>query len=228
MVMRLDKVVPFGRSLDEYRHMFALSDQDTARPILGVGDGPASFNAELSVTNQSVISVDPLYCFEAAAIRRQFYTVLDQIIDQVRASSADWVWRYHQSPAQLRQRRIDALECFIADYEDGKAAGRYRLGELPELEFDNQAFELALCSHLLFLYSEQLSYAFHLASVREMLRVASEIRIFPLLTLMQQPSPYVSPMIEDLQAEGFVTSVVTVDYELQRGGNAMLCISRPN
>jgi hypothetical protein len=47
MAMQLDQVVPFGRSLDEYCQMFALSEDDLARTIIGVGDGPASFNAEM-------------------------------------------------------------------------------------------------------------------------------------------------------------------------------------
>jgi hypothetical protein len=46
MVMKLDKVVPFGRSLDEYIKMFNLSAEDLQKDILGVGDSPASFNAE--------------------------------------------------------------------------------------------------------------------------------------------------------------------------------------
>lgn len=45
--MKLDKVVPFGRSLDEYIKMFHLSSEDLPQRILGVGDGPASFNLSL-------------------------------------------------------------------------------------------------------------------------------------------------------------------------------------
>ena len=46
MAMKLEKVVPFGRSLDEYIKMFKLTVADLGKRILGVGDGPASFNAE--------------------------------------------------------------------------------------------------------------------------------------------------------------------------------------
>ena len=59
--MKLDHVVPFGRSLDEYQRMFNLSGDDLAKNILGVGDGPASFNAEMLKRGHSVTSVDPLY-----------------------------------------------------------------------------------------------------------------------------------------------------------------------
>ena len=33
--MKLEQVVPFGRSLDEYREMFALSQDDLSKQILG-------------------------------------------------------------------------------------------------------------------------------------------------------------------------------------------------
>src|SRR5260370_30292561 len=46
--VRLHEVVPWGRSLDEYRAMFALSEGDLQGRLLGCGDGPASFNAELT------------------------------------------------------------------------------------------------------------------------------------------------------------------------------------
>ena len=59
-----------------------------------------------------------------------------------------------------------------------------------------------------------------------MLRVASEARIFPLLTLMRKRSPHVGPLVAELRSEGFAVSVDMVDYELQKGGNEMLRIRR--
>ncbi len=47
MVMQLEQVVPLGRSFDEYQKMFKLSSEDLQQRILGLGDGPASFNTEL-------------------------------------------------------------------------------------------------------------------------------------------------------------------------------------
>ncbi len=45
--MKLEKVIPFGHLLDEYKKMFALSDKDLDKRIVGVADGPASFNADI-------------------------------------------------------------------------------------------------------------------------------------------------------------------------------------
>ena len=63
-------------------------------------------------------------------------------------------------------------------------------------------FDLALSSHFLFLYSEHLDYEFHLESILEMLRVAREVRIFPLLTLKNERSPHVERIIEEIDRLG--------------------------
>ncbi len=86
MVMKLEKVVPFGRSLDEYTKMFDLSSNDLQQKILGVGDGPASFNAEGTKTGVNITSVDPIYQFDGAEIKQRFDKVVDNIIEQVIAT----------------------------------------------------------------------------------------------------------------------------------------------
>ncbi|MHB1513509.1 MAG: SAM-dependent methyltransferase [Acidiferrobacter sp.] len=166
--------------------------------------------------------MDPLYVFSAADIAERFYAVVDLIIDQVKAAPDDWTWRYHRSPDHLKENRCAALRSFVGDFDKGKAEGRYVIGELPHLEFPDCAFDLALCSHFLFLYSDHLTFEFHLASIREMLRVANEIRVFPLLTLGLEVSPYVAPLVSDLTSHGFIASVEVVPYEVQRGGHHML------
>jgi len=189
---------------------------------VGVGDGPASFNAEMHASGKRVVSIDPIYVYDANQIARQFHSVVDGIIAQVKATPDDWVWTYHHSPDQLREHRVGVLERFRADYETGRREGRYVVGELPRLQFKDSQFDIALCSHLLFLYSDQLPYRFHRDSVYEMLRVASEVRVFPLLTLTLDKSLHVAPLIEELGSTGCQATVEVVDYELQKGGNQML------
>jgi hypothetical protein len=224
MAMKLDAVVPFGRSLDEYIRMFNLTTIDLGQRILGIGDGPASFNAEATQGGVQVISVDPVYAFSGAEIQHRFEAVVDSIIGQVRATPNNWVWSYHKSPDDLRRNREQALAKFLADYDQGKSCDRYQVGELPKLSFPDQVFDLALCSHFLFLYSEHCDHDFHRESIRELLRVSREVRIFPLLTLTQERSPYLAPLLEELQQEGQIAAIVRVDYELQPGGNEMLVI----
>ena len=226
MVMKLDQVVPFGRRLDEYRHLFNLTDPDINHRIISVADGPASFNSEMTALGKTVVSVDPLYAFSAQQIESQFYAVVDNIINQIRATPEDWVWSYHRDVDALRESRAGALERFVADFAAGKASGRYITASLPTLPFADDSFDLALCSNFLFLYSAHLDRKFHLDSILEMLRIAPEVRIFPLLTLMLETSPYLHPVLTALEAAGYHATIEQVDFELQRGGNSMLRIRR--
>jgi hypothetical protein len=70
---------------------------------------------------------------------------------------------------------------FLDDYDVGRKCGRYLAAELPSLPFEDQAFDLGLCSHFLFLYANQFSLEFHAESIVELCRVVKEVRIFPLL-----------------------------------------------
>jgi hypothetical protein len=100
----------------------------------------------------------------------------------------------------------------------------YLAGELPELPFADGEFDLAICSHLLFTYSGQLSLDFHCRAVLKLYRVAEEVRIFPLLDLGGQPSPHVEPVCRLIEEHGGRWTVESVDYGFQRGGNQMLRI----
>ncbi len=226
MAIQLEQVVPFGRSLDEYIKMFALSAQDLQKSILGVGDGPASFNAEGTRLGYQITSVDPLYCFTADQIRTRFDQVADNIIDQIRNSPEDWVWTHHTSPDDLRKNREKVIEVFSQDYEQGKAENRYQVGALPQLSYSDREYELGLCSHFLFLYSDHFDQNFHFDAVCELLRVCQEVRIFPLLTLTLEPSPHLEPVRNKLEQKGYQCNIQTVPYQLQRGGNQMLKIAK--
>jgi hypothetical protein len=95
------------------------------------------------------------------------------------------------------------------------------------LPFASDSFDLVLCSHLLFTYSEQLSTDFHAASLQELARVAREVRVFPLVTAFTGArSPHLAPVLAGLQAQGLSVEVRSVDYEFQKGGNQMLCVSK--
>jgi len=226
MVMQLDRVVPFGRSLDEYVKMFNLTECDRRKSILSVADGPASFNAEGTRLGYQIKSIDPLYCFTADQIRNRFDQVVDSVLQQVEQTPEDWVWTYHDSPSTLRSNRETAIQLFCEDYLAGRDEGRYEVGELPILKYKDGEYDLGLSSHFLFLYSDHLDQAFHLASIREMLRVCQEVRIFPLLTLMLRRSPYLPAIVETLEQQGYQWEIQRVAYELHRGGNEMLKITQ--
>ena len=72
------------------------------------------------------------------------------------------------------------------------------------------------------LYSAQHDLQFHVRGGQELIRVAREVRIFPLLELGSRPSPHLEPLMRELTAEGLRVERLTVAYEFQRGGNEML------
>jgi hypothetical protein len=222
--MNLSEIIPWGRSFDEYRLMFGMSERDLGGCILGCGDGPASFNAEATALGHSVVSCDPIYAFSAEEIRRRVEDSHETVISQVRTIQEGFVWTYFRDPDDLGRARLAAMNRSLADFERGKADGRYVTASLPRLPFEDGHFDLALCSHLLFLYSDQLGFDFHRASIEELLRVASEVRIFPLLSLDRIPSPHLDPLVPYLAEQGWKTEALPVRYEFQRGGNRMLRI----
>jgi hypothetical protein len=219
----LDQVVPWGRSFAEYEQLFALTPADLQRRILGCGDGPAAFNAEATRRGARVVSCDPLYAFERADIETRIAATCDTVLEQTRRHEDQFVWGHGiASIDELGGVRMRAMRVFLEDYDAGKAEGRYVDASLPALPFAAGGFDLALCSHLLFLYSAQLDEAFHRASIRELCRVAAEVRIFPLLALSGARSPFVEACIEEARACGAAAEAVKVPYEFQRGGNEML------
>ncbi|MCY4373641.1 MAG: hypothetical protein OXC31_07660 [Spirochaetaceae bacterium] len=202
--------------------MFDLSAADLRRRILGCGDGPASFNAELTALGGDVVSVDPMYAFSGAVIERRVEETFEVVMDQVRRNPEDFVWTHVPSIEELGRRRMGAMRRFIRDYPSGMDQGRYVDASLPELPFADRSFDLGLSSHFLFLYSEQFDLGFHLDALREMLRVAAEVRVFPLLQVGGAPSPHVPGAVEAMRSDGVDAAVEPVRYEHMRGGNRML------
>jgi hypothetical protein len=207
--------------------MFALSEADLTGRILGCGDGPASFNAEATRRGALVVSTDPLYQFDAAQIRQRIAETASEVLEHARRNADEFVWSdVIPDVDALKRVRMSSMEAFLGDYTQGRGEGRYVNAGLPSLPFADGAFDLALCSHFLFLYSAQHDAAFHVQSLRELGRVAREIRVFPLVALGGQPSPHLGAARDALAADGWHTSVERVPYEFQRGGNEMMRIRR--
>ena len=109
MGFTLDKVVPWGRSYDEYVSMFGLTENDLALRILGCGDGPAAFNSELCKRGGNVVSVDPIYVFDAAQIRSRVSDTYETVMTQVRQNKSDYIWGAIPSVEPLGNMRLSAM-----------------------------------------------------------------------------------------------------------------------
>jgi len=177
----------------------------------------------MTAQGKQVVSCDPLYQFTGAEIQQRIDAVYPRITALTTASQDKFLWHDYGSPAQLAETRMRAMRLFLDDYATGKTQGRYLIGELPTLPLPSGHFDLALCSHFLFTYSEQFTQEFHRAAIVEMLRVAREVRIFPILTAFSgEPSPHLAPILEWLNGQGYNAEIRPVPYEFQKGGNQML------
>lgn len=217
-----NQALPWGRTLNEYAGMFKLNDADLRGKILGCADGPASFNAEMTGLGHAVVSVDPLYADARADIASRVAIARETIMADTIAHLEDYVWEDILSVEELEARRLGAVATFLEDYDRGLDEGRYLARALPGLDFSDGAFDLALCSHFLFLYSDQFSAEFHLQSVAELCRVAREVRIFPILDLQGRRSAHLEFVMDKLAALGHSATVENVPYEFQRGAFEML------
>jgi len=226
MAFKLATVIPWGRSLDEYVRMFDLQPDELKFTLLDCAGGPASFNAEMTRQGYQVISCDPLYQFSAQDIKRRIQDVYPTVINGVKANRDHYVWQTIESPEVLGQIRLSAMEQFIDDLSMGIEQGRYINAALPVVPFTTNQFKLAVCSHFLFSYSDLLSLEFHLSSIRELCRVADQVRIFPLVDISGEISPHLSPVIRELNNQGYNLEIKPVPYEFQKGGNQMLQVER--
>jgi hypothetical protein len=224
MAFRYEEAVPWGRSYDEYLRMFHLTGEDLRRSILGCADGPASFNSGMAKNGRRVVSCDPLYELDTRQIKQQIDETYENVIAQARRNQEKFVWDRIASVEELGRVRLEAMGEFLDDYDRGRAEGRYVAAALPHLPFARASFDLALCSHFLFLYSESLSHEFHQRAVDELCRVAPEVRIFPLLDYNAEPSAHVGPIVDDCKKKGRSVFLPRVPYEFQRGGNTMMRI----
>ncbi len=144
MNFTLDRVVPWGRSYDEYLRMFTLTEDDLDRRILGCGDGSASFNAELSQRGGQVVSIDPIYIFDVNQIQDRIAETYETVMAQTQKNRHEFVWDAITSVEELGRIRMAAMDIFLQDFTAGKHAGRYVAGELPTLPFATGAIRFGL------------------------------------------------------------------------------------
>tara|TARA_R110001599_G_scaffold351421_1_gene583201 strand:- start:534 stop:1157 length:624 start_codon:yes stop_codon:yes gene_type:complete len=202
--------------------MFGLSESDLNKRILGCGDGPASFNVEATGRGCQVTSCDPVYQFQVNEICRRIDEVYPEIMTKMRQDADKYIWASLSSVEHLGEVRMNAMSRFLADFEAGCQQGRYVSASLPSLPFSDSEFDLALCSHYLFLYSDHVDRATHLASMRELCRVATEVRVFPVVSLDGEVSKHLDQVMTALSADGIDVSLQPVNYRFQKGATEML------
>ena len=225
MAFQLSSVVPWGRNMAEYRLMFQLTEQDMSKRIAGFGDGPASFNFEMTEQGYSVTSFDPVYQFSKGALQRRIDEVCITVMKQMEENKDNYVWTQIKSLEELKHTRLSAMNLFLSDFEKGKREHRYICHELPNrLPFADGAFDLGLSSHFLLMYT-MLGYDFHIQSITEMLRVCKEVRIFPVVDLDARETDLIADVIAYLKQRYWV-EIRKTEYEFQKGDKKVLIIKK--
>ncbi len=222
----LDKVVLLGRTLEEYRHYFALDlEQLRCKAILDVAAGVSSFCAEAHALGLNVTAFDSIYEWTGEEIQRRCEPDLDQVTQAI-GGLTTYRWDFYQSPERLRGFRERAYRTFLADYRTGRGT-RYRAGHLPTLPFRDHQFDLSLVSYLLFVYEDRLDYAFHKRSLLEILRVTrGELRCYPIVTFEAQRCAFIDRLKVDPELERFRFEEVRTDFEFLVNSNYYLRVSR--
>ena len=108
------------------------------------------------------------------------------------------------------------MDRFLKDSPAGLDEGHCTDDALAHLRFKDGGFDLALCSYLLFLYSDTLYLEF---------RAAREARVFPLLGDYGEPSPHLVPAIQHPRGLGCGVERRRVPLEFLRGLDEMLTVS---
>lgn len=205
--------------------MFTLTDNDLSGRILGYSDGPSAFNCELTQRGGNVISIDSLYRLTGQQIRKLIDETYPDTIQTFHRKKALFIWKNLKSVHKLGRIRLSAMNDFLADLEWGKLEGRYLDSDLATSSIQEDNFDLAVCSHHLFTQTSHMTTEFHVNTIKEMARVATEVRIFPLLENGAVLSRHLLPTIGALRDAGYRVKIEKVAYEFLAGGNQMLKVS---
>lgn len=216
-----------SRAYDEYVAFFDLQpDVLVGKRVLDCSAGASSFVARLCRRGIDAVAVDPAYDMAGDRLAEVARTGLRDG-NAITGSFPDrFTWSWYGSVEAREKMRSRALAEFVLDLAEHPA--HYVGASLPHLPFDDGAFDLAVCSHLLFTWADQLGYDWHLAALRELLRVAREVRVFP--TVMQgagDPVPFWDELVAQLRSDGAFAETRRVDYEFQVGAHEMLLLTLP-
>ena len=216
------KLVLWGHSVDEYREMFDLSQDEINSSILEYGCGPSAVNYQQTQNAHKVVSCDPLFVLDKDTLSSKAVMIFADMAEQVKKEQSRFDFSRSGSYESLVAERQEGMRQFFADYASGKAEGRYIGVADYHLPFADFSFDFALSSHYLFADLDEQTVEFHLAVIRELARVAKEVRIFPLIDREGNTSEFLGPVLLGLQQENYGVEVREVAFHLHNTGNAML------
>jgi len=214
--------VLWGHHFNEYQQMFNLVDIDMNARILEYGCGATAVNAELHARHQTIVSCDPLFSLSNQQLHQSVLSTFEEAVQHLKNASTQYDFSRYGTMEALIQQRCEGITEFLADYGKGHMEKRYLPFDGETLPFKDFSFDYALSAYFLFSALEDQDVDFHLRCIRELARVAKDVRIFPLIDRSGQPSPLLGPVLLGLQQTNYAVEVHEVDYQLQLGDHAML------
>lgn len=192
--------------------------------VLDCCAGGSGFTAEATARGVDAIAVDQAYELPAAELVDTVRRSLPAGASIVDEHAARFVWSWYGDPSRRDEMRIEAADRFLQDVSI--APERYVPGTLPALPFEDHRFDLVLCSHLLFTWADKYDQDWHLAALRELVRVSrSEVRVFPLVQQgAGEPVAYLAELLAELT--DVTATIRQVPYEFQVDADKMLVLSR--
>ena len=220
----LKKLVLWGHRLNDYKEMFNLSDDVLSEKyIVEFGSGVTGFNAEMTQKGHRVVSIDPMYDLPLDEIKQLATEVFEVTVDTVKQNKDKYNWKNHNELTVLLNNRREGMQLFFNDFEQGRSDGRYlSLNEFKTKNKNRYEFDLALITHHLFVNYGNKGVEEHVELILEMIRLAGDVNIFPLLDKFGQNSKLLGPVMLALQQQNLGLEVCQVDSQLQKSGNAML------
>lgn len=221
----------YGRTLEEYEWMFHLKkDRLCGLRVLDCHGRASSFVAEGVREGIEACALDPLYDQTPRSLEGVGRADMIEVLRKTRQRPELYNFDFLKDIDTVQALRETALERFLKDYPSGLAQGRYWSGQLPELPFGEDTFDLVLNNHYLFLYGDHFDYETVLASCREMSRVCAfesggEVRIYPLLGHNTRPYQHLQRLRIDLfHNEGISAEIVEIPFQFLKGSNQMMIL----
>ncbi|UPM43915.1 class I SAM-dependent methyltransferase [Halocatena salina] len=223
--LEVDGFALIGRTFEEYVHMFDLDPAALAgQTVLDCPSGVGSFVRTANDHGINAMGVDIAYGKSTARLLQLANTDHKRVVAQLREKSSLFEWGFYGDTDGRSRYLKRAYEEFLDDFEDNR--DRYVHAALPVLPFNSDSFSVVLSAHFLFLYGDRLDREFHLPSLRELARVATEeVRVFPLSELDTNRYHELDSIVKTLETEGYTTEQVSVPFEFQRGATEMLRIT---
>lgn len=172
-------------NLSQYQTLFNLTEDDLNKKILDFPARLNSFNAEMFQLNRLSAACDELYG------------------DSLRLK------QFSQTNLTHKINSLKTIQQFEKDFQNGLKENRYVAGTLPQLPFNNHQFDLMLSSFFFFLNEDHLDNCWN--NLMEMLRVATEVRIAPLLS-EQNLQVLLGPLMLKLQMHSFGIEIRSITF----------------